>query len=114
MHVTAVKSDSAHHPEYPPVEDDRNSFHAVLEINPVTKFLKCISNSSIYIEKVAVVDVINYLELQQRILNWRLGTVKNLKPAILDLNSNWAIFIGDPFMKENIFKREDILLLQNI
>ncbi|OMH84088.1 hypothetical protein AX774_g2394 [Zancudomyces culisetae] len=69
-------------------------------LSPKTKFLQWLSTSSISIENVTVVDVINYLEQQRKALNWRLGTVKNYKSAILDITSDWASFSDDPLMKE--------------
>ncbi|OMJ07681.1 hypothetical protein AYI70_g12029 [Smittium culicis] len=166
IHVSAVESDPAHHPEDPSGEDHSDSDHAVLEISPVVsgpegpvnctanqdssvsshprsekrkisdnaqldmvaydlavmraryqeagldgqakklildntrvktkqkkylnpknKFILWISNSSISIENVAAIEFINYLEIQPKTLNWRLGASKNYKSTILNLNS---------------------------
>ncbi|OMJ11203.1 hypothetical protein AYI69_g9922, partial [Smittium culicis] len=69
-------------------------------LNPKTKFLQWLSTSAIAIENVTVVNVINYLEQQRKALNWRLGTVKDYKSAILDISSDWVSFSDDPLMKE--------------
>ncbi|OMJ17033.1 hypothetical protein AYI69_g7594 [Smittium culicis] len=52
-------------------------------LNPKTNFLQRLCTSTFSSYSVTVVGVKNYLERQRKKLNWRLGTIKNYRPAIL-------------------------------